>query len=310
MPDVSVIIVNWNSGNQLRECLASLHSSGEARGTEIEAIVVDNGSTDDSLSMAGDHPRSVLIRCASNLGFAAACNRGAAAARGECLLFLNPDCRVAAGSIDAARAALQGDPCIGVVGIALAGDDGQVSRSCHRFPQLRHFLFRATGLSAVSARFPDGAMRDWGHDCDRIVDHVIGAFYMVRADQFRALGGFDERFFVYFEDLDLSLRYARRGQRCLFLARPLSYHKGGGISEQARAARLFHSTRSRILYAYKHFPRWQAWVHLMATCTVEPVARLVGLAVRRRSREVREVLEGFAMLYRDLPATLHLANGG
>lgn len=305
--DVSVVIVNWNSGSYLAKCLDSLRSA-EARGTtRLQTIVVDNGSQDDSLAAAEADPAILVLCNAANRGFGAACNQAAAVANGRGVLFLNPDCRVGVGSIDAAWRALQRDPSVGVVGVALTGDDGQVSRSCHRFPGPREFFFRLSGLSSVSQRFSDGVMRDWAHDEDRFVDHVIGAFYLVRTEEFRALGGFDERFFVYLEDLDLSLRYSRRGQRCLFLAAPPSYHKGGGISERARAVRLLYATRSRIIYAFKHFPRWQAWLHLVATWVFEPAARLVGLAVQGRLRQSGEVLRGFAMLYRDLSATLRMA---
>jgi hypothetical protein len=150
-------------------------------------------------------------------------------------------------------------------------------------------------------------MQDWAHDTDRRVDHVIGAFYLVRTREFRALGGFDERFFVYLEDLDLSLRYSQHGQHCLFVAAPASYHKGGGISQQVRAARLFYATRSRILFAFKHFGTAQGWLHLGATLTVEPLARLAQALAHGRPRDGGQVLRGFALLYRDLPATLRLA---
>ena len=306
--DVSVVIVNWNAGALLSQCLTSCQEARRAVGApSCQVIVVDNASTDDSLSFVPPDAAVVVIRNKENRGFGAACNQGARIARGALLLFLNPDSRVSVSSINACAGALQADPAIGACSVALTGDNGAVSRSCHRFPTLKNFLFKVSGLSALSARFPDGSMRDWRHDTDRAVDHVIGAFYMVRAAEFHAMGGFDERFFVYLEDLDLSLRYRQRGQYCMFLATPASYHKGGGVSQQALAARLFHATRSRVLYAFKHFSQMQAWVHLVATLLVEPIARLAHLAAQGRLREIGQVLCGFAMLYRDLPATLRLA---
>lgn len=305
--DVSVIIVNWNSSRLLRECLTSVQEGERSSGAALETIVVDNGSEDDSLSTVADYRDVVLISNAANLGFAAACNAGARAARGRYLLFLNPDCRMTGASVEACCSALRRDPSVGVVGVALADDSGRVARSCHYFPSLHHFLLRLSGLSALSGRFPDGSMRDWAHDSDRFVDHVIGAFYMVRRDEFLAIGGFDERFFVYLEDLDLSLRYRRRGQRCLFLASPASYHKGGGASERARATRLFYATRSRILYAFKHFSWIQGWIHCLATLSIEPIARLVQLVCKARLLEIGETMQGFVMLFRDLPGTIRLA---
>ena len=306
----SVIIVNWNSAALLGECLRSVIGNGFQAGVVREVIVVDNASHDRSLSIAHQLAEAHPIRIVSNdrnRGFAAACNQAASIAHGEYLLFLNPDCRLMPGALEAACRVLNAAPSIGVVGVALESDDGQVSRSCYRFPNLCNFLYRITGLSFLSQRFPDGSMRDWAHDCDRTVDHVIGAFYVVRAQEFRAIGGFDERFFVYLEDLDLSLRYRHGGQVCMFLASARSYHKGGGTSTRARAHRLFYATRSRILYAFKHFSAPEGWVHCAATVVIEPLARLFLLIAQARFAEVGEVLRGFAMVYRDLPSMLRTA---
>jgi hypothetical protein len=304
---VTVVVVNWNSGLMLRDCLLSLVADAEADRSSTQVIVVDNASTDSSVERAAEVGHADILRNSVNRGFAAACNQGAALVQSDFLLFLNPDCRVGPGAIAACRRRLQEDSSVGVVGVALTGDDGRVSRSCHRFPTVSNFLFKLSGLSAVSKRFPDGSMREWAHDADRRVDHVIGAFYMVRTDEFRALGGFDERFFVYLEDLDLSLRYRALGKHCMFLASCPSFHKGGGTSEQAKATRLFYATRSRILYAFKHFGRAQAWLHLLATMTAEPLARIARGLARRQWRSIIEVGRAFSMLYGDLPATLHLA---
>lgn len=306
-PDVTVIIVNWNAGRLLGECLDSVKEAERGFDRRLEIVVVDNGSVDGSAQDAARRNAVTVVQNSRNRGFAAACNQGAQIAKGSRLLFLNPDCRMAAGSVEASLRALDEDPSIGVVGVALLDDEGQIHRSCYRIPTLRNFLYRISGLSSVSSRLSDGSMRDWPHDSNRRVDHVIGAFYMVRASEFRELGGFDERYFVYLEDLDLSLRYRQRGQQCLFLASPASYHKGGGVSDQVRSARLFYATRSRILFAFKHFTAMQAWLHLAATLGVEPLARLVQLAAQGRWREIPEIWRAFAMLYGDLPAMLRLA---
>jgi hypothetical protein len=300
---VAVVVVNWNSGLLLRDCLLSL----VADPSSTRIIVVDNASTDRSVERAAGVGNADILTNSTNQGFAAACNQGAAHAQSDLLLFLNPDCRVGKGAIAACRRKLLEDSTVGVVGVALTGDDGRVWRSCHRFPTVSNFLFKLSGLSAVSKRFPDGSMREWAHDADRQVDHVIGAFYMVRTDEFRALGGFDERFFVYLEDLDLSLRYRAMGRHCCFLASYSSFHKGGGTSEQVKATRLFYATRSRILYGFKHFGRLEAWLHLLATITVEPMVRIARGLARGQWQSVVEVGSAFLMLYRDLPTALHLA---
>ncbi len=303
---LSIVIVNWNGGELLANCLASLERGLGALAREAEVIVVDNGSSDASMQAATARPGVMAICNGANLGFGRACNIGARVARGGVLLFLNPDCEVGPGSIERCLEALQSAD-VGACGVALTDAGGQVWRSCHRFPRLADFAARILGLQFASARFSGGAMTQWDHAGDADVDHVIGAFYAIRRELFERLGGFDERFFVYLEDLDLSLRIRQAGLRVRFLGAPASFHVGGGLSGQIKARRLFYATRSRILYAYKHFPRWQAHLHLGLTLFVEPFTR-AALALARGSFEaVRETGAGFAMLWRDLPMTLRLA---
>jgi N-acetylglucosaminyl-diphospho-decaprenol L-rhamnosyltransferase len=303
-PKLSIIIVNWNSGNLLSECVRSLSVGSDVNSDSAEIVIVDNASSDNSLDDIKESSRITIIRNGTNRGFGAACNQGARYASGDELLFLNPDCQASTASIDACRNILQNDASIGVASVALMDDSGKVSRSSHRFPTPWHFFFRLSGLSAFSARIPDGSLRTWPHDSTRFVDHVIGAFYMVRARDFHRLGGFDERFFVYLEDLDLSLRYHKAGMKCIFLATPNAYHKGGGSSDKAKAARLFYSSRSRILYAFKHFSQFAAWLHLIATLVLEPLTRAIDKGIRGRFADIGEIAGGFSMLYRDLPAIL------
>lgn len=303
-PLLSILIVNWNAGELLTRCVESIDAAlPAALRAACEVIVVDNGSTDGSADRLALQAGDQILRQAANLGFGAACNRGAEHAKGEYLLLFNPDCELRAGSVERCIAELQrGDLRVGICGLALVDDSGSVARTCHRFPGLRELLGTAAGLHAISRRRFDSRMHDWDHASDRSVDHVIGAFYMMRLSTFRALGGFDERFFVYLEDLDLSLRAQQAGWVTRFVAGPPSYHLGGGISRQILARRLFYATRSRLRYAHKHLPPWQAHVHTAVTLLVEPLSRSMQALLRRSPRDLRATWQGFAMLYRDLLA--------
>src|SRR5207245_5442374 len=128
-------------------------------------------------------------------------------------------------------------------------------RTCARFPTPRRFLSSILGLDrALPAMFPPHFMVEWNHEESQEVDQVMGAFFLVRRSVFEALGGFDERFFVYFEEVDFSLRARKLGWRTFYLSVAQAYHLGSGlVTKPAQAARLFYSLRSRILYAYKHF---------------------------------------------------------
>ncbi len=307
---LDVIIVNWNAGDQLRECLESLDDAGV--GIDLRrVVVVDNASTDASLDRLLTSRRPVtIVRNAENRGFAAACNQGAQGSDASYLLFLNPDTRL---HPDALRRALEfmEDPQsveVGICGIQLVDAGSRVSRTCARFPEVRHFVSQAVGLDRLLKRGAFSCpMVEWDHRQSREVDHVIGAFFLVRAPLFERLNGFDERFFVYLEDLDFSYRARRAGFRSYYLASAQAYHRGGGTSEQAKAARLFYSLRSRLLYAFKHFGVVPATLVLVSTLVLEPAVRLAYRGAGRSMAEMGETARAYAMLYSSLPTTLRAA---
>jgi N-acetylglucosaminyl-diphospho-decaprenol L-rhamnosyltransferase len=309
MPNIDVVIVNWNAGTLLQQCLNSLAAVWRAQPGLLGLVtVVDNGSTDGSLDLADECelPKKI-IRNGENLGFAAACNRGARAGHAPYILFLNPD---ATASFNALHASLDfmespGNERVAISGVRLVDDSGAVACSCARFPSPGIFLSRTLGLNRVFPdRFKDYHMVDWDHRSTRTVDHVIGAHYLIRRSVFQQLGGFDERYFVYLEDLDLSYRASRLGYRAMFLAEVGAYHKGGGSSEQVKARRLYYGLRSRILYAAKHFHPVSALLVAAATLCIEPASRLLQALARRSPRRALETLKGYGYLWAWLPRYL------
>jgi N-acetylglucosaminyl-diphospho-decaprenol L-rhamnosyltransferase len=303
--DLDVIIVSWNAGRQLRRCLDSLARAGRDGFVLSRVVVVDNASSDGSTDRLDYSALPItVIRNNGNEGFAAACNRGASGSGAEYLLFLNPDTELFADSIHKPLAFMERaeNGTVGIAGIQLVDESGGVSRSCARFPSLTRCLSRALGLSRISTRwFPSYIMNEWDHGESRAVDHVPGAFYMVRRRIFEELGGFDERFFVYLEDLDFSYRAALAGWTSRYFAEARAFHKGGGLSERVKAERLFYSTSSRILYAFKHFKRVEALMLTLVTCLLEPVVRLCAAALAGSAENARALMRGYAMLFRVLP---------
>ena len=140
-------------------------------------------------------------------------------------------------------------------------------------------------------------MYEWPHDETRPVDHVIGAFYLIRREVFERLGGFDERFFVYLEDLDLSKRIRDLGGRCMFIADAHALHVGGGTTESVKATRLFYSLRSRLQYVSKHHGAIAVVCVGVATLVLEPVIRLGAGLLGRSWMDVKEVARAYARLY-------------
>ena len=304
---LDVVVVNWNAGRQLYDCLASI-AANDGRALVERVVVVDNASTDRSLDGldALGLPLAV-IRNGENRGFAAACNQGAAAGAADLVLFLNPDTRLGPASLLAPAAALDtpAHARTGIVGIQLVDEEGRVSHTCARFPSPGRVLAGTIALDRLAPRvFPSHFMTDWDHADSRAVDQVMGAYFLVRRSLFDQLGGFDERFFVYFEEVDFAYRARTAGWRSYFLADVRAYHKGGGTSEQVKAKRLFYMLRSRIQYAYKHFGRGPATLVAAATVAAEPVTRLLFAAGTGSREQVGATLEGSLLLWRDLPRIL------
>jgi len=298
---LDIVIVNWNSGPLLAACLDSIQASPDAR--LVRGIfVVDNNSRDGSWDVSCSGPVPVHLLCNStNRGFAAACNQGANAGEAEFVLFLNPDSELLPGSLSTPLETLQSPDAegIGVCGIQLLDERGKVARSCSRLPTWRSMAAMALRLSGVSKRwFPPHFLKEWDHAETRVVDQVIGAFFLVRRSQFDALGGFDERFFVYFEEVDLCLRMRQHGFKTLYLATAQAIHAGAGCSSQVRARALFYSLRSRLQFARKHFTGPQAALVCLLTLVAEPLIRLVTVLAGLKLRSAGQLLYGFGMLWR------------
>lgn len=303
---LDIVIVNWNSGRQLRASIASLANARQTTSSLRRVVVVDNASSDGSAE--GDfYPSSLpvtVIHNALNRGFAAACNQGAEGSKAEFLLFLNPDTVVEEDSLDEPIAfmARPENSRIGICGIQLLDGSSQITRSCSRFPTPALITVRSIGIDRLFPRFfPNHFLTEWDHSESRRVDQVMGAFFLVRRAVFEVLKGFDERFFVYFEDLDFSLRAREAGWSSYFLSTARAKHSGGGCSDQVKASRLFYWLRSRILYSYKHFRFLQATCVMLATLSLEAFSRLILAVAHKSLSEMKDTIQAYAMLIGALP---------
>jgi N-acetylglucosaminyl-diphospho-decaprenol L-rhamnosyltransferase len=312
-PCVDIVIVNWNTRQQLRGCLQSIATTRQSSYKLSQIIVIDNASTDGSAEGLEDMAIPLtVVRNTRNRGFAAACNQGAGLGFAEYILFLNPDTVLYETSLDTPIRFLHRpeNAHYGLCGVQLVDDNGNVWRSCCRFPTLQSMLVYTLGLDRLAPRyFPSHVMTDWGHDTCRDVEHVIGAFFLLRRKLFEALDGFDESFFVYMEDVDFSKRAYAAHFRSHYLASARVYHKGGGASEQVKATRLFYSLRSRIIYVCKHFARPSAVMVLWTMLFVEPFIRIMHTVLSWSPTRMREILYAYGMLWRAMPQMLRTAKG-
>ncbi len=291
----------------MRECIASLASAQRNAPFLSEIIVVDNGSTDNStLGIDGLGIRVKLIRNDTNRGFAAACNQGAAAARADFLLFLNPDTRLNGDSLTVPFRFMEGPEStrVGICGIQLVEEAGQVCLSHAKFPTLWDFAIDSVGRRKLLDTSAGGHGVVSETDGLRIVDQVIGAFFFVRSSLWRHLAGFDERFFVYYEEVDFALRARQQGWASVCLTSAQCIHIGGASSAQVKDARLFYSMRSRLLYAFKHWSALSAGTLLFITIVPELLSRMLFALLRDRTRGLKHVLQGYSMLLKDMPAIL------
>jgi len=298
-PSLDIVIVNWNTGSALRACVDSI-AAARAGVALSRVVVVDNASSDDSVATATNSVLPIeIVRNHVNLGFAAACNQGARASAADYLLFLNPDTRLEPDTLSRTLAFIESPACadVGICGVHLYDDEGRASTAAARFPSVRVLLGGATGLSRVLPRaFPPHLLTSDECGSTGEVDQIIGAFFLVRRPMFETLGGFDERFFVYFEEVDLSLRARQAGYRSMYFSGARAYHRGGLSSDQIKATRLFYSLRSRLLYAFKHFSFFRARVVLVLTFAIEGPARGVH-ALARGGGAPAEVVVAYRRLW-------------
>jgi GT2 family glycosyltransferase len=308
---LDIVIVNWNSGSRLKDSISSIGPAKRDGLILRDVVIIDNTSTDDSLAgidLAGVPVK--ILHNNKNRGFAAACNQGATLTESDYLLFLNPDTCLHENSLWVPLAFMENpdNAHIGICGIQLIDESCRVTRSCARFPSAINFTSQAIGLSKLPWLRASGVhMADWDHASTREVDHVIGAFFLVRRAVFNELNGFDERFFVYLEDLDFSLRARRAGWRSVYLTVAQAFHVGGGSSQRVMATRLFYSLRSRILYGFKHFNIFAATGLMLATLALEPFPRIALGFVRRSRKDINGTIKGFVMLWGAVPILLKSA---
>lgn len=292
-----IVLVNWNSGHQLRSAIESINDKSAEFISRI--IIVDNNSTDGSLVDASEFNNVTNIRLSENIGFGRACNAGAEECDTEFILFLNPDTNFKNDALGFAINFMTSDAGqdVGICGAQLIEANGLVARSCARLPTPMRLMSRALGIDQFF-HCAGVSMREWNHATSRRVGQVMGAFFLVRRQLFQELRGFDSRFFVYYEEVDFSTRAAALGWASWYCAEAKVFHAKGGSSRQIKATRLFYSLRSRLQYARKHFGTLGSFGVALATWCVEPWLRVSAALLRRSPTEARETLQAYRMLLR------------
>jgi len=286
--DLSIVIVNWNSADYLRKCLRTIHDT--VRGIAVEIIVVDNASTAGGLDDAVlPTPGVTVVRLARNLGFAGANNVGLRRARGECVLLLNPDTEIVGSAIQTMLEQIRVASDAGVIGCCLLNTDETIQLTATQFPTIVNQLL---DIECLQRWWPDCPFWRLGplfeRRCVTEVESIPGACMMLKRDVIERVGLLSEDYFMYAEDIDLSLQVRRAGYRNYHVGSATVIHHGGkssarrSVSSWSTAMKcqsmltLFRKHRGAGYgVAYRASLGWSAGVRLVMLAT----AMLLGGAV-------------------------------
>ena len=259
-PDLSVIIVSWNTCDELRACLESVAVG--VRGISAELVVVDNASTDGSPEMvAACFPDVRLVRNPENLGFAAGCNAGLAVASGRYLLLLNPDTIVLDDVLGATVRYLDEHPDVGTMGCRVLNADGSLQLSCFRDPSVLNTFLGVSGLAKLPwPRFLSREfMKDWRRDSERDVDVVTGCYLATRREVVEDVGPLDAGYFFCGEESDWCRRMRARGWVLRFAPVGDIIHLDGVAGRKISERRDLLLMAGLVRYADRHDGRLAGW---------------------------------------------------
>lgn len=251
---VSVIIVSWNARDYLLRCLASLEAYGD--GLISEVIVVDNASSDDSVAQVrARYPQVTLVEPGANLGFAKGNNLGIRMARGKYLCLINSDAELLPGCLSTLVKHLEQHPDIGLIGPRVQGADGVVQDRPRGFPTLWNMFCFAAGLDGLwpnSRLFGGYLRRAWPIDQVMPAEVLSGCFWLARAMAVDEVGGLDEGYFMYGEDIDWCLSFHRKKWQVVFHPEAHAIHHGGKSSSNAPVRFYLEMHRANLQYWRKN----------------------------------------------------------
>jgi len=284
---LDVVIVAYRSRELLRGCLESLRAHPPS--APMEVIVVDNASGDGTAEMvSAEFPEVELVASSTNLGFAAATNLGVRRGSAPYLLALNPDTALTDGALDTVLATLGSHPEVGVVGPRLLRPDGSLDHAAKRsFPTPLSALGHFTGIGRREGATGRLAAYRAPETAAGRVDAVNGAFMLMRRAEFERVGGFDEGYWMYMEDLDLSYTLARAGLGSWYEPGATVVHVKAGTTGGERSASLnWHFHRGMYRFYRKHYAHQRGWIVNAAVYAGIAVRMVVAMAhaLLRRSR--------------------------
>ena len=271
--DLSIIVVNYNGKDLLKQCLSSVQAASST--VSLETIVIDNGSTDGSQEMLrSEFPQVRCVFNDRNQGFATANNQGIGIADGRFVLLLNSDTEIAGDSLTNLLGFAGGNPEAGIVGCRLTFADGTLQHSVRSFPSVWNLFCEATFLTELFPRsrlFGKYNRGDFDYDQPSEADWVSGAFFLIRRDVIEAIGLLDEQFFMYSEEMDYCLRASEKGLKVWYTPAATVVHHWLTV-DTVSVRGIAWLLQSQILFFQKHYRGWKG--HLLT------LIRYFGLVLR------------------------------
>lgn len=257
--DLSIIIVNYNTAAKAMNCLRSIYAT--ANPFDFEVILVDNNSTEPLDNLLATFPQITLIRNDKNLGMGAGNNVGIRQASGEYVLILNADTEFIGSGMADLLDFIKHNPDVGIVGPKLIYPDGERQISCYRFPSLLMPIYRRTFLGKLNAQYLDDYLYQRSNlDEPLEVDWIMGSCLLLSRELLNKLGGFDERFFMYFEDTDLCRRIKQLGLKAIYNPTvTVKHYHGRASAKEHWSISIFTNkmTRIHLLSWLKYFWKWK-----------------------------------------------------
>lgn len=251
--DLSIIIVSWNVAGDLEACLRSIYANRSAENTEV--IVVDSASADDTVArVRASFPQVRLLPQTENVGFTKGNNIGLRAAQGRYIMLLNPDTEIIGDALDQLAAYLDANPKVGIVGPHTLNTDGSTQSTRRRFPTITTALFESTWLQGYAPRtvLDRYYVADAADSATVPVDWVQGSAFMARREVYEQIGGLDEAYIMFSEEMDWCRRAKDAGWQVIYLGSARIIHHGGKSTDQVVARRHIYFQESKLRYFRKY----------------------------------------------------------
>ena len=281
------------------ECIESIL---QPQNLEIlgQILVLDNASSDGSASLPIADQRLKVIHNKQNMGFAYACNQGISESNSSYIVMLNPDTVLLPNTLSQSFQFMEANQEADILGCTQLDESGNIRPSVSRFPSPARFFYDSCGLSKLLPTVfkPATLMTDWDHKTSAFVDQIMGSYMFIRRSVFDKIGLFDTRFFVYYEELDLSRRLSLAGGKSYYNHEIRLIHKGEGTTRNVKGYRLFLNLNSRLFYANKHFGRAGYRATAFNTLFVEFATRILISIIKGHLGDVRETIKGYKLLWK------------